>query len=111
MVFSDSPVCTVLVTITAVNFLGGVPAGTGCQEAIWQITLEKQVLLPHCNGLSFIIFFFELQRIRVIFTSTARQETVKVSPNPILTKQGIGFSVHCCEVHEHAPCNNGVLDH
>ncbi len=49
--------------------------------------------------------------IRAIFTSTARQETVKVRPNPILTKQGIGFSVHCCEVHEHAPCNNGVLDH
>jgi len=63
MVFSDSPVCTVLVTITAVNFLGGVvPAGTGCQEVIWQITLEKQVLLPHCiHGLNLIIFFFELQ--------------------------------------------------
>jgi hypothetical protein len=30
MVFLDSPVCTVLVTITAVDFLGGVvPAGTG----------------------------------------------------------------------------------
>ncbi len=49
--------------------------------------------------------------IMVIFTSTARQETVKVSTNLILTKQGIGFTVHCCEVHEHAPCNNGVLVH
>jgi len=49
MVFSDSPVCTVLVTITAVNFLGGVvPAGTGCQEVIWQIPVFPELFGNTC---------------------------------------------------------------